>query len=64
MRANTITLLSGLVHKIKTCSFHLYQYANSSEYPDHHSVLQGSVETHLIALIEMDVYTESSPGGG
>ena len=25
--------------KIKTCSFHLHRYANSSEYPDHRPVL-------------------------
>ena len=30
--------------KIKTRSFHLHIYANSSEYPDHHSVLSRRLE--------------------
>ena len=28
----------------ETCSYHLHRYANSSEYPDHHSVLSRKLE--------------------
>ena len=38
---------------IETCTFFLYWYANSSECPNHYSVLSCRLETHPTTLIEI-----------